>query len=259
MTDAARSIVLLAQENEALHAIYHALHAHFGDVGVVIEDRQSRLSLFLGRARRLGLVTAAGQALFVVLIEPWLSWRSRARRREIVAAAGLDPSPIHAEVVHVSSVNSEEARNALRAMSPKVVVVSGTRIIGQQTLRCVEATFLNVHAGITPLYRGVHGAYWALVDGRSDLAGATIHLVDEGIDTGGVIIQTRIAITSDDSFATYPVLQLASALPSLVEAVRASLDGRLTVRTDPPGLPSRLRYHPTLWGYLAARVARGVK
>ena len=52
-------------------------------------------------------------------------------------------------------------------------------------LEAVPAVFLNTLAGITPSYRGVHGAYWALVQRQPDACGVTVHLVDAGIDTGG--------------------------------------------------------------------------
>ena len=40
--------------------------------------------------------------------------------------------------------------------SPRVVIVNGTRIIQERVLQSVDAIFLNTHAGITPMYRGVH-------------------------------------------------------------------------------------------------------
>ena len=82
-----------------------------------------------------------------------------------------------------------------------------------------------MHAGITPAYRGVHGGYWALAEGRTDLVGTTIHLVDEGIDTGGVIEQASFSPTEADTFVTYPYLHTAAGLPPLIEAVRGILRG----------------------------------
>ena len=50
---------------------------------------------------------------------------------------------------------------------------------------------LNYHAGITPKYRGMNGGYWALATGDAGNFGATVHLVDAGVDTGGVLHQVR--------------------------------------------------------------------
>jgi folate-dependent phosphoribosylglycinamide formyltransferase PurN len=147
---------------------------------------------------------------------------------------------------------------ALKRSAPRVVVVGGTRIISGEVLDAVAAPFLNMHAGMTPRYRGVHGGYWALASGDREHCGVTVHVVDRGVDTGAVVAQARIEPTSRDSFATYPYLQLVTGLPLLVGAVRAALRGTLAESEGVPG-PSRQWYHPTAWGYLATRVRRGVR
>jgi folate-dependent phosphoribosylglycinamide formyltransferase PurN len=139
-----------------------------------------------------------------------------------------------------------------------VVLVFGTRILTTATLTAVDARFINLHAGITPLYRGVHGGYWALHDGHPEHFGATVHLVDSGIDTGAVIGQSYVKPARRDDFASYPLLQTAAALPVLVDAIGQALRGELAPVAAPAG-DSRLRSHPTLGSYLRARVGRGVK
>jgi folate-dependent phosphoribosylglycinamide formyltransferase PurN len=147
--------------------------------------------------------------------------------------------------------------SALRDLAPQVVVVAGTRIISQSVLEAITATFINLHAGMTPRYRGVHGGYWALACGDREHCGVTVHVVDPGVDTGDVIAQARIEPTERDTFATYPLLQLVAGLPLLTGAVRAALEGTLQQR--PASGPSRQWYHPTLWGYLVTWLRRGVR
>ena len=227
---------------------------------MVLEPRVSSWRLVERRVRRLGLATVAGQVLFSVVAVPLLT---RAGQRRIAAIAedhGLDLSPIDRPVQRIPSVNSDEARDVLRRLAPDVVVVSGTRIISQETLDCVEATFVNLHCGVTPQYRGVHGGYWALVEGRPDLMGSTVHVVDRGIDTGRILAQVTAPVTPEDSFVTYPYLQLAVGVPELISAVGTMLAGAEPGRAAPVSedAPSRLRTHPTLWGYLGARIRRSV-
>ena len=114
-------------------------------------------------------------------------------------------------------------------------------------------------AGITPLYRGGHGAYWALAEGRPELVGATIHVVDAGIDTGLALAQPRFETTPADSIATYPYLHLAAGLPSPIAAIGQALVGRQQPLSGMPDLPSRLRFHPTAWEYRWLRLPRGVR
>jgi methionyl-tRNA formyltransferase len=120
---------------------------------------------------------------------------------------------------------------------------------------------LNLHMGITPRYRGVHGGYWALADGRPDLAGTTVHLVDEGIDTGGILGQATFEASPCDSIATYPALHVACGLPMLIDAAGRLLDGVAATPVAPlaGAEESQLRWHPTAWGYLARRFRRGVR
>jgi methionyl-tRNA formyltransferase len=121
----------------------------------------------------------------------------------------------------------------------------------------VNCPFINTHAGITPKYRGVHGGYWALVNGAAGDCGVTIHFVDKGIDTGQVISQHLIKPGSSDNFTTYPLLQLGTALPELVKAIRAVLDGKLQGMKATG--ESRLWHHPTIWSYFYFRFFKGVK
>lgn len=244
------SVLLLAKPSDATNIVYHALASDFPDLGVVLERPASRWAILRGRCKRFGLGSAAGQAAFTGFLVPVLRWRGRARISAILAENALDASPIRTRVYGVGSVNSEEARSLLRRLAPQVAVVFGTRILDRKTLAAIPTPFINMHAGITPRYRGVHGGYWALAEGRHDLVGTTIHLVDEGIDTGAVIEQVRFTIDKTDNFATYPYLHIAAGLPALRRAVQAVLDGRLVTLAG-TAKPSRLRYHPTVVEYLS--------
>ena len=254
-------LVLLAAPCPAANAIYHSLSATFGDVIVVMEPRLSRAWVARRRARRLGWMAAAGQILFGAIAVPALNRGARRRVVEITRENDLDLSPIDKTVLHVPSVNTDDARRLLADLKPSVVVVCGTRVLDPATLGAVDTVFLNVHAGVAPQYRGVHGGYWALVEGRRDMAGTTVHVLDAGIDTGPIVGQSTFAVTDDDSFVTYPYLHLAAGMPILTDAVKHVLAGdglRIVPPLSPDG-PSRLRSHPTLWGYVAARVRHSVR
>lgn len=261
MPDAPRGrAVLLATDCAGTRAVYHALTAAGLDVRVVLEPAIGKVTLLRGRARRYGLVTAAGQALFQLGVVPVLRYGARARVAEIRRAHGIDLSPIPGAVVtRIPSVNAPEAVAAVNASAPAVVVVSGTRIISRATLEGIAVPVINQHAGITPFYRGVHGAYWALADGRPDLVGTTIHYVDPGIDTGAIIEQRYFTVTAADDFTTYPELHMVTGLPALIAAAVACANGVRPPVIAPPDTPSLLRTHPTLWGYLARRLGRGVR
>jgi len=249
-------VVMLTIDSESSWMVFDALERAFGVEHVVVEEQVSGRTLLAARARRLGWLTAAGQAAFRLLIQPLIELASRRRSREIAADIGSS-RPAPERVTRVPSINDPRTAETLRQLDPRVVVVAGTRIIKRETLDAVPAPFLNMHAGMTPRYRGVHGGYWALTQRDPEHCGVTVHLVDRGVDTGAVIAQARIEPGPRDSFATYPLLQTAAGLPLLVEGVRAALDASL----EPISVegPSRQWYHPTAWGYLLTRIRRGVR
>ncbi len=246
-------LVMLGRRRPVTDIVANALRARFGDFPVIYEEGVSGFKLARQRANRLGYIQTAGQILFIRTIARWLKISSRPRIAEIERQYSLDTTPVTRDVHYVRSINDQAVIDLLQAIRPEIVVIFGTRIIGQSTLNAVPARFLNMHAGITPGFHGSHGAYWALATGHPELAGVTIHRVDSGIDTGGILKQARIEIGPRDNFITYSYLQLAAGLPLLLQAVDEALCGE--VREEPLSghlaVESHLYHHPTIWSYLA--------
>lgn len=254
---AAPAIVMLAGDNLTSWIVYNRLVRHFGPFPLLIEPPLSRLALIRTRIRKLGLGRTLSQVAFVFVIRPLLKRGARRRARFICQSAGLEVArPAGRHIQAISSVNGEDCRALLCRLTPRIVVVNGTRIIRRETLACSGATFFNVHQGITPHYRGAHGGYWALYANDRANCGVTTHIVDDGIDTGAIIDQARIDPQPADNFTTYPLLQTAAALDGLVAAVAAGLAGEVAVR--PLEGPSAVWYHPGFFQYLAGWL-RGVR
>jgi folate-dependent phosphoribosylglycinamide formyltransferase PurN len=236
--------------------LVNGLVSRFGRVSVLKEEPEPKTLIVRRRARLIGWRQALGQAAFG-LAQKLIARHSAARLAAIWERHRLDPRPNAAVHVHeIGSVNSDACRAALQALDPTVVVVYGTRILKRSTLQCVAAPFINYHAGINPKYRGQNGAYWARSNRDATHAGVTVHLVDEGVDTGGVLYQARADFAPDDNIATYQHRQMAVALPLMIAAVDDALTG--TLRPRRVALPSRQWFHPTLWGYVRTGVTQGV-
>ena len=254
-----RVVLLGPRGGSTVRIVYQALQRDLEMDRVILENPQARRALVVRRVRKLGVPTVVGQLLFQKVVFPIVRLSARNRMREIARQHCLLDRPIPEEkVVRVESVNSDQVRQELRRLRPAVVVVAGTPIISEKTLKAVESTFINMHAGITPRFRGVHGGYWALAAGEPENCGVTVHLVDKGIDTGGILYQCNIEPTDKDNFATYPLLQIAAGLPLLRKAIDDALQGRIAV-FPPRDTRSHLWYHPTLWAYLGNRLRLGVK
>jgi folate-dependent phosphoribosylglycinamide formyltransferase PurN len=249
-------IVVLCAGSPLAAMFINGVRKRFPNVTVLREEPESKWTILRRRGRLVGWPQALGQAAFGVLAK-FIGKRSAPRLAEIMDVYNLDPQPhCKAAWIEVGSVNSEACRAALVAAAPDVVLVYGTRIIKKATLQCVPAPFINYHAGYNPLYRGQHGAYWALVSGDRDHAGLTVHLVDEGVDTGAVLYQSVSQFAPSDNITTYQYRQMADAIPLMITAAEDALAGRLQVRRNP--LPSKQWFMPTLWGYCRSGLSTGV-
>lgn len=226
---------------------------------LIVEEPVSKRAMLQYRRRRLGTLAVVGQLLFQAGAIPLLRIASARRVSEILATYDLDDSSSGLADAHeVASINLPVVSARLRAFDPNVVLVNGTRIIKESILTCVRAPFVNTHVGITPLYRGVHGGYWALWNNDCDNFGVTVHLVDPGVDTGAPVGQVRMKPTRADTFVTYPLLQQAHALgviKALIDGLPESVRG---LAAAPEGEQSRQWFHPTLTQYLLGRL-RGIK
>ncbi|MEO0465864.1 MAG: formyl transferase [Pseudomonadota bacterium] len=234
----------------------NALRDEFGPFPVILEEGEPAGVFWRRRLKRLGVMEVAGQWGAMVLAK-LTKPLSKNRVPDLIVREGLKPEPCaDQEIIEVSSVNSNEARAALTALSPKAVYVVSTRMIRSKTLESAHAPFINYHSGINPAYRGINGGYFALARGEPEHFGTTVHLVDNGVDTGDILYQQRITPARQDNVHTYMWLMAARSRAIVVQAMRDAVHGRLQPKQVK--LPSRQFYAPTLWFYLWAGVRRGV-
>lgn len=225
---------------------------------VIREQPVPMKTIMKNRAKKLGWINVSGQIAFGLLLLPIIRRFSKKRKQKIIKTLKLSGAEIPAEkLIEVQSVNSEQSIRVLKEINPDVVVVNGCRIVSQKTLSAVDAVFINTHEGITPRYRGIHGAYWALVNRDFENCGVTVHLVDKGVDTGGILYQSIVKPEKKDNFTTYPYYQTAAGIPLMKKAIEDVETGNLN--TVEPHLESRIWYHPTLGQYLWNYFTKGVK
>jgi len=254
-----KSVVIITTYCPSMNIIYNALKGHLPVKKVIAEDPESRTRVFFRRIRRLGIITVIGQSLFKLCIIPYLKLSSRKRLLRIAGEYSLDESPVDpGNIIRVRSINSEEAKIALKSLEPDVVAVYGIRVISKNVLQSVSAKFVNLHMGIAPAFRGLASIYWALVRDGDDACGVTVHLVDKGIDTGAIIRQKTFRVSKEDSFVTYNLIALAEGLPVFKTALREILEGRAEIRRQSKD-NSRLYSDPTLGQYLSNVIRKGIR
>ena len=80
----------------------------------------------------------------------------------------------------------------------EAVILSGyMRILSPLFVRQWQGRLLNIHPSLLPKYPGAHAHRDALADGAT-VTGCTVHLVDEGVDTGQILAQSQLEIHPDD-------------------------------------------------------------
>jgi len=128
------------------------------------------------------------------------------------------------DIYQPEKCNSEEFVRTVKMLTPDLnLSVSYDQILKKQIIDSAPKGFINFHAGKLPYYRGRNIINWAIINGEKEI-GLTAHFVDEGIDTGDIILQKTIAIEWEDSYAevlgnvTMKFPDLVSETVSLIES-----------------------------------------
>lgn len=236
--------------------IINALSARFPNVTVIEEQPEPKSVLLKRRAKKLGWINAGGQ-LATMIVSRFGKKFAATRQTDILKefAVSAEQNP-HVPVIHVASVNTPDFLDAVRTVSPAVIFTVSCRILSARTLAALPCPVVNFHAGINPAYRGQMGGYWSLVSGDAGNFGATVHLVDAGIDTGETLYEKRVTPSKSDTMLTYPLLLTASCTDIAVKAVEDVLSHRAAPYK--PSGPSKMYYNPPIWTWLWNGVSKGI-
>lgn len=110
-----------------------------------------------------------------------------------------------------------------------VLLAGFMRIVRKPLLEAFPMKVMNIHPALLPSFPGLHGQKQA-VDYGARISGCTVHFVDEGMDTGPVIIQAAVPVKPDDTEETLSERILKFEHKIYPEAVRLYAEGRLEVR-----------------------------
>lgn len=248
-------VLMLTGTRPLSQRVARAVNGAFPDARFVFVSPAPRWPGLWRRIRRRGAVTAFGQVVFRALLVR-MGRRAEAETGAMWARSGLPDAPIaEAQIARVSSVNGPEVQRIMHDMSADVVLVFAVPKLSRATIAAAgEAPILNLHPGITPEFRGVHTGYWALRRGAPERFGVTVHLIDEGLDTGPIVDQATC--DPEGGIAHHNVQLAIRGFPLWRAAAERALDGTLTWRDSGPELPICLE--PTIWSYLYGGLRHGV-
>jgi phosphoribosylglycinamide formyltransferase-1 len=188
-------------------------------VGVLISGRGSNLQALVDAARRGEL---GGEVAVVVSNVGSAPGLERARQAGIPAVfrdhRGKKREDFDAELVEI-----------LRAHQVDLVCLAGfMRLLSPVFVRAFPGRIVNIHPALLPAFPGLEAQRQAWEHGVK-VSGATVHLVDEGLDSGPIVAQEAVAVLSSDTPETLAARILEVEHRLYPRAVRLLLDGRCRV------------------------------
>jgi methionyl-tRNA formyltransferase len=167
-------------------------------------------------------------------------------------------------ILQPKRIKSEEAVAEIRALAPDVIVVMAYgQILPRAVLEIPRIACLNLHASLLPRHRGAAPIQASIVAGDRE-TGVAVMYMDEGLDTGDVMLETRIEIAPDETGGSLHD-RLAEIAPGALQDALEKLEARTAPRI--PQDSSGATYAPKLereqgridWSEPAALIERKIR
>ncbi|MCM1251864.1 MAG: methionyl-tRNA formyltransferase [Clostridium sp.] len=128
----------------------------------------------------------------------FITLRYHSQDEELVGRAKENNIPLELS----ENVNSKEFIDRIKRYNADLFVsMSFNQILKLEIINLPKYKTINCHAGKLPFYRGRNILNWALINDEKEF-GVTVHYVDEGIDTGDILLQEVYPITDEDDYGT---------------------------------------------------------
>ena len=190
-------------------------------LGVLASGRGSNLQAILDACARSG---------FPARVAVVISDRERAAALDRARAAGVealwvDPKDFaDREAFDLALVRELESRGV------GLVCHAGfMRILSPAYVRAFAGRALNIHPSLLPAFPGLHAQRQAL-DHGAKVAGATVHFLDESVDTGPIVAQAAVPVEPGDTEETLAARILVQEHRLYPEAIRLFAEGRLRIQ-----------------------------
>jgi len=146
------------------------------------------------------------------------------------------------------TLNVPETVSFLEAAGVETIVVYGTNLIKPPLLTHWSGRMVNMHLGLSPYYRGTATNFYPLLNEEPQYVGATIHLLDEGIDSGPILRHARPQIVADDMPHTIGCKAILAGIDAMIAVLKeldvGTIEPVLQWQVDHPRLYLRKDYHP---------------
>ena len=129
---------------------------------------------------------------------------------------------------HEVNVNSTSFMNFLNRQKPDLIVsVFFNQILSPELLNLPKKGVINIHPAYLPNYKGVSPVFWALTNNEK-YSGVSVHFIDKGIDTGGIIARKKILISKSDGEDSLYLRLAREGAGLLIRVINDIRKGRVT-------------------------------
>jgi phosphoribosylglycinamide formyltransferase 1 len=157
--------------------------------------------------------------------------RPGAAALERAERAGIETGVFASDTLAGRGARDEALADWLEERSVQLVVLAGwMELLGQAFIRRFAGRIINVHPSLLPAFAGLRAIAQAVEHGVK-VTGVTVHFVDEGVDTGAIVLQEALELSYPDAIADIEKRVHGVEHRLLPRAVRLIAEGR--VRLDP--------------------------
>jgi len=190
-------------------------------LGVLASGRGSNLQAILDACARPG---------FPARVAVVISDRERAPALERAREAGVEALWVNPKDFGDREAYDRALVRELQARGVGLVCHAGwMRILSPVYVRAFAGRALNVHPSLLPAFPGLHPQRQALEHGAR-VSGATVHFLDEGVDTGPIVLQAAVPVALSDTEETLAARILVEEHRLYPEAIRLFAEGRLQIQ-----------------------------
>lgn len=190
-------------------------------IGVIVSGRGSNLQSIIDH------ITEGKLDVEVAVV---VSDHADAFALERAAKAGIATAVVERKGCRDKEEFEDKIDAALRNARAELVVLAGfMRILTGHFISRWEHKIINIHPALLPSFKGLD-AQGQAVDYGVKVAGCTVHFVDEGTDTGPIILQKVVPVMDEDTEETLAARILVEEHKALPEAIRLWSEGKLSIK-----------------------------
>lgn len=185
-------IAFLCSDDISNKLFIQTLKKYNFEISVFVENNNSnKKKLIKNKFKKLNLVEKFFFPLDVLFLVIYKKSINKYLKKKLELTPDL---LIEEKTILTKDINSTEVYENINNFRPDVIIVRGTSIIRDPLININVKYFLNIHGGIVPNYRNVHGQFWSYCNKDYLNMGSSILHLTKGIDNGNVALMSNLDI-----------------------------------------------------------------